>query len=193
VYPRPPAANGGYYAQPPPSQQPNGAAYPYSTLAAPTAAGYPGAGYPQTSAALLPPPPAYGQPTAAGPPPAAYGQVPGPLGDFMAGPAGGAEGPLAPALQALLATLANGSRQAADAHAEAAWKLEGRDLKVGRRCATSCILALMGSPMCVMCLYVCLLHPVLRMLRVGFGLWSCKQGRRKAKKSRRQRSRVCRR
>jgi len=180
AYPPPPAAaNGGYYAQPPAAQQPNGTAYPYSTLAAPAAAGYPGAAYPQ---AALPPPPSYGQPTAAGPPPAAYGQVPGPLGGFMAGAAGGAEGPLAPALQALLATLANGSRQAADAHAEAAWKLEGRDLKVGGRCVRGCILHAWGR-LCVSCacVHICC---ILCLGWFALGLGSGPANRRAARRRR---------
>ena len=132
---------------------------------------------------------------AAGPPPAAYGQVPaGPLGGFMAGTAaGGADGPLAPALQALLATLANGSRQAADAHAEAAWKLEGRDLKVGRRRASPSHLALVGLSSWFIRLRACLLQPAPGMVCVGCGLRSCKQACSKVKKSRRQSSRVGRR
>ena len=132
----------------------------------------------------------YGQPAAAGPPLAAYGQVQGSLGGFMAGPAGGAEGPLAPALQALLATLANGSRQAADAHAEAAWKLEGRDLKVGRRCRLCRLSRAWGcSRACMLaCCNLCF-----AMVCVGSGLWPCEQACSKAKKSRRRRSRVCRR
>ena len=105
------------------------------------AAGYLAA-YPQTSATALPPPPGFAQPAA----PAAYGQLPGPF-DFPAAP-GAADGQLAPALQALLATLANGSRQAADAAAEGAWKLEGRDLKVGRRCAPSVNCILLGLLCC---------------------------------------------
>ena len=112
----------------------------------------------------------------------------------MAGPGGaGAEGPLAPALQALLATLANGSRQAADAHAEAAWKLEGRDLKVGRRRARCCALRLWWVVALCLVLYAGVLPSVLGMGCVGSGLWSCKQACSKAKKSRWRRSHITRR
>ena len=97
------------------------------------ASAYPG--YPQTA---LPPPalaPGYATTTTAAGAPAAYGQLPGQIpGPPGSGPAAGY--PLAPALQALLATLANGARPAA-ADSEAVMKLEGRDLKVGWRMASA--------------------------------------------------------